>query len=374
MLDFLVYLRNRLWFLLYRFIVRPILFAFDPELVHDLFLLIGRFLGSNPLTRPLVRIGLSYQNGRLRQELLGIEFRNPIGLAAGFDKNAEMIRVMSVVGFGFQEVGSVTGDPCAGNPRPRLWRLTKSKSLLVYYGLKNRGSLAIKKHLEGFSPKIPLGINIAMTNRPGVCSVDESMADYAKSLGVLAELGNYFTVNISCPNTSCGQIFHDPQNLDRLLTELDRLPVRQPIFIKISLDLDLALVDQILDVAAKHRVKGFILGNLSKNYQAETVLDKEFPRLGGLSGQPLRELALTMIRHVYRRAAGRFIIIGCGGVFRAEDAYAQIRAGASLVQLVTGMIYRGPQAISDINLGLVRLLDRDGLANISQAVGLDSTV
>ena len=330
----------------------------------------GVRLGRYRITRALTRAAFVYRHPMLEQTLAGIHFTNPIGLAAGFDKNAQLTATLPQVGFGFAEVGSITGEPCAGNAPPRLHRLPHSKSLLVYYGLKNDGARAITERLRDKHFAIPIGMSIAKTNNRATCDTDNGIQDYAKAFSHVANLGAYTTINISCPNTFGGEPFTDPDRLERLLSRLDQLPTTKPIFIKLAPDLDMDTLDSLIAVAEQHRVQGYICSNLTKNRNNPLIKD-QVPTYGGLSGKVVEPLANKLLARVYQQAPGK-IIIGCGGVFSAEDAYKKIRLGASLVQLITGMIYQGPQLIGQINQGLVRLLKRDGYKNISQAIGVDN--
>jgi dihydroorotate dehydrogenase len=358
--------------ILYKSLFRPIAFLFDPEFIHDQITLFGVVLGKSSVSRNMISGFLSRNDKILSQEILGIRFENPVGLAAGFDKNGLLTDILPSVGFGFAEIGSVTGEACEGNERSRLWRLKKSKALLVYYGLKNDGCEAINKRLAGKNFEIPIGISIAKTNSPTTVADRPAVEDYKKAFMSLCEAGDYMTINISCPNAYGGEPFTDPKKLEMLLTELDGVPCTKPVFLKLSPDLDEPALDGILSVAAKHRVHGFVCGNLTKNRTNEKILDKDFPDVGGISGVPLSDLADRMISMVYKKTKGKFVIIGCGGIFSAQDAYKKIRLGASLVQVITGMIYEGPQLIGEINLGLTQLLKKDGYQSISDAIGVDS--
>lgn len=364
---------------LYQRVLKPIFFQLDPELVHDLIIPIGQILGSNPLTRFGTRVLFDYQHSMLQQTIHDIEFRNPIGLAAGFDKNAHLTNILPAVGFGHAELGSVTGKPCTGNPKPRLWRLKQSQGLVVYYGLKNDGATKIAQRLGQKQLNIPIGISIAKTNDASTVETQAGIADYVTAFTAFQDIGAYATVNISCPNAFGGQPFTDECSFDMLMTEIDKIPTTKPVFIKLSPDLNTQQINDIMHVASKHRVQGFICTNLTKDRTNPKVQSKihetTLPEHGGISGKVVEELANEMIRYVYKKTqqeyAGTFTIIGCGGVFTAEDAYTKIRAGASLIQLITGMIFTGPQAIGAINYGLVQLLQRDGFKNITEAVGAD---
>ncbi|MCX6713545.1 MAG: quinone-dependent dihydroorotate dehydrogenase, partial [Candidatus Vogelbacteria bacterium] len=351
---------------------------------------------------------------------------NPIGLAAGFDKNAELIEIMPAVGFGFTEVGSVTGRACAGNPKPRLWRLPKSRSLIVYYGLKNDGAEEIAKRLKanevgsGYTrsnlvrPKFPVGVSIAKTNDDKTITTEDGVADYlfAYQTFIEAGIGDYYTINISCPNAHGGQPFTDLTRLDLLLKTLNfghgtppksdlvptsqsfegrstrdttssALPWPKPIFLKMPPDLLPTQIDGIINLAKIYKIDGFICSNLTKDRENDAVKNKIKDDLptdnGGLSGKVAEDLANEQIKYIYEKInpprglpsgkSKKMIIIGCGGVFSAEDAYIKIKAGASLIQLITGMIFEGPQLISQINQELVELLQKDGYKNIGEAIG-----
>lgn len=372
MKNALIGLRNGLAYSVYQVVLKPIFFRFDPENIHDRMLHVGKRLSRYAFTRALTRVGFGYSNPMLEQTLLGIDFKNPIGLAAGFDKNAELTEIMPSVGFGFEEVGSITGEACLGNEKPRLWRLKKSRGLLVNYGLKNDGSQAIAARLKNKHFTFPLGTSIAKTNSPATCELDVGIADYVKAFTEFTTIGAYYTINISCPNAFGGQPFTDPARLDALLSSLDRIPTGKPIFIKFSPDITRDNIDQIIQVVEQHRVHGLICTNLTKKRDNPKITDENVPPLGGMSGKIVEDMANDMIKYLYAKVKNKYVIIGCGGVFSAEDAYRKIRLGASLVQLITGMIYQGPQVISEINRGLVQLLKRDGFTNISQAIGRDA--
>ncbi len=356
---------------LYTRLLKPIFFQSDPEMVHDRMAYLGSKLGSNKLTRMITSGLFNFKNESLSQEILGITFKNPIGLSAGFDKNAELTDILPSVGFGFAEVGSITGEKCEGNPKPRLWRLPKSKSLLVYYGLKNDGCVSIAKKLENKKFSIPVGISVAMTNCKETSVIENGINDFAKAFKVMEPLASYITVNISCPNTLGGQPFIEPNNLDNLFNTLDTIQTVKPVFIKLSPDLSNEETDQILNVAHKHRIQGIICTNLSKKRDNPEIVDSHVPAVGGMSGKVVQEMSDDLIAYIYKKEGKRFVIVGSGGVFTAEDAYKKIRLGASLIQLITGMIFEGPQVISEINRGLVELLKKDGFTHISQAIGVD---
>ena len=363
--------RNALLSATYKAILKPLFFMRDPEIVHDGMSAVGEFFGRHAITRSLASAFFSYSNKRLEQNILGTKFPNPVGLSAGFDKDAKLTDILPHLGFGFAEVGSITGEPCVGNPKPRLWRLRKSKSLLVYYGLKSEGCEKVSGRLRGKKFLIPIGTSVAKTNCRETAEVSAGIADYVKAYKAFADIGSYTTINISCPNAFGGQPFTEAGRLDKLLRETDKIKTKKPVLLKISPDLAKKEIDAIINVAEKHHVHGFICTNLTKNRSNKKIFDKNVPEVGGMSGKVVEYLANDLIAHVYKKTKGKFIIIGCGGVFSAEDAYKKIKLGASLIQLITGMVFNGPQAISEINQGLVRLLEKDGFSNISEAIGAD---
>ncbi len=366
-------LKTRMISTVYRSILKPILFRCDPEDVHDAMTSIGEQLGKFRLTRFITRALFDFEHPMLEQTVAGIQFRNPIGLAAGFDKNAHLTNILPDVGFGFEEIGSITGEPCAGNARPRLWRHPEEKSLRVYYGLKNDGAEMISKRMKSLSPtlsrdgrggtiRFPIGISVAKTNCAATVETSAAIADYVKAYCAFDKIGDYMTINISCPNTFGGQPFNDAARLNQLLTAIDRVRNTRPIFLKLSPDLSEAELHAIAEVALAHKIDGLITSNLTKQHAHGN---------GGLSGKPVEEKSIAHLIYLRKTFGNKFILIACGGVFTAEDAYQRIRNGASLIQLITGMIFQGPQLIGEINRGLVDLLKRDGYQSIKDIVGID---
>lgn len=358
---------------MYENILKPIFFRFDPEHVHDFFVSFGEKLGNFSLGRWVVGIFCEYDNMALHTRVAGMDFKNPVGLAAGFDKDVRLTQIMPSVGFGFMEVGAITHYPYEGNKGLRLARLPDDKSLIVYYGLKNIGAEAIEKKLKSLKFQIPVGINIAKTNRADIKG-RESVEDYVATYRMLAHYFAYVTLNVSCPNAQDGCTFQDPKLLDELLAAFAKEKKVCPVFLKLSTHLTTEEVEAILAVVEKYSfVDGFVLGNLSKR---RDILHLKSPPeklgvipQGGISGKPIKDISTNLIRHIYQRTNGKFAIIGLGGIFTAEDAYEKIRAGASLVQIITGLIYGGPQTVKKINKGLAELLKRDGYAHVSEAVG-----
>ncbi len=364
---------------LYRRLLKPIFFRQDPETIHDRMTRFGAWLGGHAITRGLTRAMFSYHHPMLRQTIAGLTWPGPVGLAAGFDKEGKLIKILPAVGFGFMEIGSITGTPSPGNPKPRLWRLPKSKALVVHYGLNSTGSAAVAKRLTGVTTSIPLGISIAKANIPAMDSLEAGIADYRLAAEQLQSVGNYLALNISCPNTTGGEPFQQPDDFRQLLIALKPYIAQRPTFVKLPVDIDDDDLDQIVDIGLEHRIAGFICTNLSKRRNQPGLIDDVIPPKGAISGKVVEPRANEVLARVYQRCWGRAlptgrqaIIIGVGGIFTAEDAYKKIRLGASLLQMITGMIYQGPQVISEIHAELVDLLKRDGFKNIGEAVGVDT--
>jgi dihydroorotate dehydrogenase len=370
-MNLLFKIRNLIISLFYKYFLKHIFFLFDPEKVHDFIIKFGNLLGKNKFIKFLTKILFYYSHPSLNQNILGINFKNPVGLAAGFDKNALLTDIIGDVGFGFSEIGSITGEKCLGNPKPRLWRLKKSKSLVVYYGLKNDGALNIAQRLKNKKFEIPIGISIAKTNSKETVDIKKGIEDYFKTYQIFlnSNIGDYFAINISCPNAFGGEPFTEEKKLEALLQKIMSLPKIKPIFLKISPDLNKNEIDKIINISLKYKIDGFICANVTKNRNNKNIIEKNIPEKGGLSGKAVKDLSNEIISYIYKKTQGKFIIIGVGGIFSGKDAYEKIKLGASLVQLITGMIFEGPQLISQINLELVNLLKKDGYKNISEARG-----
>jgi len=361
----------------YPALIRPYLFRLDPEWTHDRAIEAGRLLGSIPATRSMLSALYAFRDPRLEIEVCGIKFPNPIGLAAGFDKSGRAINALAAVGFGHLEIGSVSADPSEGNPRPRLFRLPRDQAIVVNYGLQNDGADVIAARLAYRSLPIPLGINIVKTNR-GINapaeSTDEILSDYARSVGKLKDAGDYICLNLSCPNTEMGRdFFSDHLNIVRLMTVLSQSEIRCPVFLKVSpLGGARAIEELLTAVEGVNCVSGFVF-NLPPGKPDWLLTPRRIVETmpGAVAGKPVERLINRCIREMYRRMdRNRYRIIGVGGVFSAEDAYLKIRLGASLVQLLTSMVYEGPGIVKRINRELCELLERDGFANVAQAIGM----
>jgi len=366
-------LRGLVNYFFYRWIVRPIIFLWEAEEAHNKLKQFGLLFTANPIGKRILSALFYYQHKCLNTTVDGIKYDNPIGLSAGFDKDGELTDAYPLIGFGFAELGSFTADVCPGNPGVgrRLFRLVKSKSILVWYGLNNQGAEAIAKRLKGKKFKIPIGINAAKTNNSAVFDLQDSIDDYLKTVNAFADIGHYYTINISCPNTQDGEPFVDQKNLDTLLSALDKVKqASKPVYLKMAADLTEDEINTLVDTCLKHKVDGLVLTNLTKPSMSDEYLKEELTfGKGALSGLPVQRIATEVVRHVYQRTRGKITIIGVGGVFNANDAYEKITSGANLVEMITGMIFEGPQVVGVINRGLVKLLKKDGNNSIEEAVG-----
>ena len=379
-MSFIIAVRNLILRILFR-VLRPIIFLMDPEQAHYSMKRIGVFLGSNPITKAFTSLLFDYGHKSLNIEVDGIKYRNPIGLSAGFDKDGELTKIYPNLGFGLAELGSITGEICPGNPGKRLFRMIKSKSIVVWYGLNNMGAEKLSSRLAGQKfGRLRVGINAALSNMSSEFDLDSSIADYLKTMTLFKDIGDYYTVNISCPNTQEGEPFVDKDKLDALLTAINKhiRPITaKPIYVKLAADMSVEEINTIVDACIEHNMEGVVCTNLAKPKYNTEHRPEEYPTTKGLlpagkgamSGLPLQRISTNVVRHVYRRTRGKLTIIGVGGIFNARDAYEKITSGASLCHMITTMIFDGPQNINEINRGLVKLLKADGFNTIAEAVG-----
>lgn len=358
----------------YAKVAKPFLFRRQPDAAHQSMLWTARAL--HAIRGEQLLSGWRYKNPRLEQTILGLNFVNPIGLSAGLDKDFDLPSVAKKIGCGFEIGGSVTAVPCEGNPKPWFRRLASEQSIVVNVGLANRGVAKAIEQIRSYSPRVwrdfPLSVSVAKTNSPKQVRPKQAIADYCDSLRQLEEAGcsPLYEINISCPNAYGGEPFTTPARLKKLLTAVDELKLSRPVFIKMPTDKTWTQFAKLLSIIDKHNVAGLTIGNLVKDRSKLTdpsVLPDDTP--GSLSGRPAQAITTRLIHKTYALYGDRFVIIGVGGVFTAEDAYEKIRAGASLVALVTALMFEGPQVVGDINEGLVELLDRDDYVSISEAIG-----
>ncbi|OGH10438.1 MAG: dihydroorotate dehydrogenase (quinone) [Candidatus Levybacteria bacterium RIFCSPHIGHO2_01_FULL_36_15] len=361
----------------YKNVTKRIFFLFDPEFVHERITSTGEKLGRNSLSKYLLKFIFDYKNSVLEQRLMGIHFKNPIGLSAGFDYNANLTRILPSLSFGFETIGTITNKPYGGNLPPRLGRLIKSRSLLVNKGFKNTGIDAILKKLKNENFEIPIGISIGRTNTKNLVTQEQSIEDILTAFKKVEKSKtpfSYYELNISCPNLVGNISFYPPRNLEELLRGISKLRSSKPLLIKMPIEKSNEDVLKMLDVIVKFPVQGVIFGNLQKNRNDPSINQdeaKKFTR-GYFSGKPTEKRSNELIRLAYKKYGKKLIIIGCGGVFCAQDAYKKIKLGASLVQLITGLVFEGPQLVLQVNMGIAKLLEKDGYKNISEAVGKEA--
>ena len=335
-------------------LIRPLAFAFDAETAHRLTI---KMLKLMPPRRP------PDFAPSLRTTVAGIDFPTPVGLAAGFDKDAEVPEQMLSLGFGFVEVGTVTPRPQEGNPRPRLFRLNSDRAVINRMGFNNAGQPAAYgrliecTHMHGV-----IGVNIG-ANKDSV----DRIADYVSGARAMAPVARYLTINISSPNTPGLRGLQDQGVLDELLAAVQQVGAKKPIFLKVAPDLARGDVERIVRAAVDHRIDGLIVSNTT--ISRPPLRSRDSDEQGGLSGTPLKALSLEVLRQFRRASAGEIPLIGVGGISNAEDAWQRIRAGASLVQLYTAMVYEGPGIARRIAHGLSRKLKQAGYGNIAEAVG-----
>ena len=357
--------------------MRPILFRLPPETVHELALrALTLFLGSPTVRKFVAGRTASLPFGKL--ERFGLTFRNPVGLAAGFDKNGTAARSLAALGFGFIEVGSVTSEPQPGNPRPRLFRLPRDRALINRAGFNNCGAAKLAEHIRSARPDCVLGVNIGKSRR---VAIEDAIPDYLQTLDAVYDVADYIAINVSSPNTPNLRELQRPELLVSLVKSLQEhnrefaskygLTEPKPLLLKIAPDLTEAEVESIVEVALGNDIAGIIATNTTiaraglqtRREQVDTC------GAGGLSGAPLQQRANEVIALIHRLTRGALPIIGVGGVFTAEDAWAKICAGASLIQLYTGFIYEGPSVARRINEGLAEILTREGFHSLDDARG-----
>lgn len=359
----------------YKYFLRRFIFLFDSEAVHETTVSLGEFLGNTKFTKYLIKNLFQIKNKSLNQTIAGIDFENPIGLAAGFDYQAKLYNILPSFSFGFETIGTITNKPYKGNPKPRLGRLVKSRSLMVYKGFKNEGIRAVVKKLKNKKFESPVGLSIGKTNsQKDNMTQSDAVLDIVSAFKIAEKASlkiSYYELNISCPNLFGNVTFYTPKNLQELLTAVTKLKLKKPIFIKMPISKSDKEVLELLNVIVEFKVNGVIFGNTQNNRKDKSFVKEELKKypVGNFSGKPTEKRSNELIQLAYKKYGKKLIIIGCGGVFSAKDAYKKIKLGASLVQLITGLVFEGPQIAAKINYELPRLLKKDGFTNISQAVG-----
>lgn len=338
----------------YKKILRPVLFKFDPEKVHNFFVSVGAFLGSIWILRKLISAVYGYKSKDISKVVDGLTYKTPFILSAGFDYNGRLVNILPEISFGGAEVGSVTAKPCRGNRTPRMKRLVKSKSIVVNKGLRNDGVETIIKRLKSYKNKngFVAGVSIARTNDADAASDEAGIEDYFYSFRRLNEenAGDYYAINISCPNAFGGETFTTPALLESLLSKLSSIRCYKPVYIKMPINLEWQEFDGLLKVISSFEMaKGVIIGNLNKNYNDLDYRDEApVEYRGGLSGKPCFGISNELIRKTRMAYGDRFTIIGCGGVLSAGDMKEKFEAGSDLVALITGIIYNGPGFVKEL--------------------------
>jgi len=357
-------------------LIRPILFRLPAESAHEFALKALRAGLSTSFAREAVAKRLvTREFGSLNR--FGLEFSNPIGLAAGFDKNGSYTRELVSLGFGFIEVGTVTNQSQPGNPKPRLFRLPKDRALINRLGFNNLGATEVARNLRATRSNCVIGVNIGKSRS---VEIADAVDDYLASFDAVYEVADYIAVNVSSPNTPNLRELQAANLLKDLLTALQRRNAklaaqssceRKPLLLKIAPDLSESEIEEIVAVAVRANIAGIIATNTTVRREALQTPATEVQRFGdgGLSGAPLRSRSNEVISFIYNLTRGTLAIIGVGGVFSAEDAWEKICAGASLVQLYTGFIYEGPGVVHRINEGLAAIMKREGFTSIDEAVG-----
>lgn len=370
---------------LYRNIVRPGLFSWDSEEIHDHTLNGLGWISRHEVLREMVA-GF-FESPSLPVSMWGLRFPNPVGVAAGMDKRAVAAPIWSSLGFGFSELGGVTRHPQPGNPVPRMFRAIPDQALINRMGFNNPGCVELARALadwrqKGLWPRHPVGINLGKSK---ITPLEEAAEDYGTSFGELWHLADFFVVNVSSPNTPNLRQLQDKSALQDILLHLQAINVdlaaktqnstkTKPILVKVAPDLSLGALDDIVDLTSPCSLSGLVATNttLNRPTTSDLGLQRIYDETGGLSGLPLRSRSTEIIRHLWRQTQGRLPIIGVGGVFSAEDAWEKITAGASLIQLYSGLVYEGPGLPRSIVSGLQDRLQTHGFKSIHEAVGINS--
>ncbi len=341
----------------------------DPEKAHDIAMNVARKVNRSKGLQHMAGILYSSGNTKLEQELMGLHFKNPVGIAAGFDKNGLILKALQAIGFGFVEIGSITAKPSKGNPKPRMFRLPDDRAIINRMGLNNDGADVIVDRLDKGGVTIPIGINIAKTHDPSILG-DAAIDDYIYSFCKAEEKADYIMVNISCPNTAEGITFEQPEPLTDLLNGImsSRRNPAIPVLVKFSPDVDAHLLESLVGISQHAGVNGFAISNTSTTRESLLTAQSRLEEIGrgGLSGQPIRERADTLTKKLRAIAGNDSVIIGIGGIQRAGHAIDRLQSGANLVQIYTGLIYEGPSLPGRINCEISRSLEATGMATVAE--------
>ena len=342
---------------MYKSIIRPILFQFDPEKVHYFTFSVIKIISKLPGVSSLIRGLFQVNDKRLEKELFGLKFKNPVGLAAGFDKNAVLFNELADFGFGFIEIGTVTPKGQIGNPKKRLFRLKDDQGIINRMGFNNDGVEAAITNLKKNKGKIIIGGNLGKNT--GI-PTEQYTQDYCEVFKELHPYVDYFVLNVSCPNVGSHAKLQDKEYLLELIASVQKLnnkeTVQKPILLKIAPDLNKQQLDEIVELVDETKIDGVIASNTSTNRQDLKASESQLEEIGngGLSGKPIAERSTAAIKYLSETSNNAFPIIGVGGIHSAEDAIEKLNAGASLVQIYTGFIYEGPSLIKKINKALLK--------------------
>jgi dihydroorotate dehydrogenase len=351
---------------MYKLLIRPVLFRFDSETAHGVAMRSAETLQSLRLEKLLKGL-YTVEDSSLEQECFGLKFKNPIGLAAGFDKNAHAVETLSALGFGFIELGSITGQAQAGNPRPRIFRFPHDEAVINRMGFPSDGADAVAPRLARVrrTPGLPiLGVNLGKTK---VVPIDNALEDYLYTFERLQEFADYVALNVSSPNTPELRKLQERPRLEALFRGVQAKNLRKiPLLVKIAPDLDRAQLDEVLECCMSCGVDAVIATNTTFSREGLSSATEE---TGGLSGAPLRQKSLAMVRAIHTATAGKLPIVGVGGVFSGQDAFNLLVAGASLVQIYTGLIYEGPGIVRRVKLELLELLKKNGVRHLKEIIG-----
>lgn len=361
---------------LYSALARPVLFALDAERAHNFTLAALRL----PAVPALLAVSGGRDDSRLRQQVFGLTFRNPIGLAAGLDKQGTAVGAWSSLGFGFAEIGTVTPRPQPGNPLPRLFRLREDRAVINRFGFNSEGADAVALNLAGTERQraetgaLRVGINVGKNK---TTPNEQAVEDYVRAVEALHAFADYVVINVSSPNTSGLRALQERETLrplvEHVVQAVKTVAGRDiPVLVKISPDMSEDELLGTVDAAAEGGARGVIATNTTTSRQGLRSRTQLSSETGGLSGAPLRDRADQVCRALYRHLRGHLPIVGVGGIFTVDDAYGRIRSGAALVQLYTGFIYEGPALVSRLVTGIAERLERDGFSSIADAVGLDA--
>lgn len=356
---------------LYKILFRPYLFLQDPENIHEKTIRLLLVLQSLKFPLPILRKTFGLEDLRLKVDLFGLTFKNPVGLAGGFDKRGVATKMLSSFGFSHIELGGVTLLPQKGRPKPRIFRLIEDKALINRMNFPNKGIDIFLQNLKNKPSDCIIGVNIVKgENTP----LEKSIEDYKKLLKKIYSLTDYISINVSCPNTVGLQKLQAKNFLEALLKEVKKTREilakkygKKPLILKISPDLSLKELDDVLNVVLKLGIDGIIATNTTLDRVALKSENKK--EIGGLSGLPLKKRSTEIIRYIYKNTKGKIPIIGVGGIFTAEDVIEKIKAGASLVQIYTGFVYEGPSIVKNINLGLLKYMKKNKIKSIQELVG-----